>query len=227
MGLGARPSSRPGTTPSGSRAAPTRGLHASRDWDHAGHQLRRIRRAVLSSPADAQRDLEDDRMKWLRTHPDADVLSGYANRTLDEGDQRSIADHLESCEPCRDSVMILRQLTVSEGGALPPRVLDKVLEGRTTGRRVILPVDDSADPGGRRLSLWTRGAIAAGSIAAALLLLLQRRQGTSGGRSRPLRFHPPRALLGATLTPTYSPSPLLHPYDSLTLSSPFRRPPVP
>ncbi len=83
-------------------------------------------------------------MKWLRTHPDADVLSGYANRTLDEGDQRSSAEHLESCEPCRDSVMILRRLMVSEGGALPPRVLDKVLEGRTTGRRVILPVGHAA-----------------------------------------------------------------------------------
>src|SRR5260370_3492957 len=167
MGLGARPSSHPGTTPSGSRAAPTRGLHASGDWNHARHQLRRLTRPVLSIPADAQKDLEDDRMKWLRTHPDADVLSGYANRTLDEGDQRSSAEHLESCEPCRDSVMILRRLMVSEGGALPPRVLDKVLEGRTTGRRVILPVDDSADPRGRRLSFWTRRAIAAASTRAA------------------------------------------------------------
>ncbi len=163
-------------------------------------------------------------MKWLRTHPDADVLSGYANRTLDEGDQRSIAEHLESCEPCRDSVMILRQLTVSEGGALPPRVLDKVLEGRTTGRRVILPVDDSADPGGRRLSLWTRGAIAAGSIAAALLLLLQPHQVTAGERAGLLRFDPPRPLVGATLTATYAPGALLNRYDSLTLRARLRRP---
>src|SRR5258708_9492336 len=139
-------------------------------------------------------------MKWLRTHPDADVLRGYANRALDEGGQRRIAEHLESCEPCRDSVMILRQLTVSEGGALPPRVLDKVLEGRTTGRRVILPVDDSADPGGRRLSLWTRGAIAAGSIAAALLLLLQPHQVTSGERAGLLRLYPPPPPVGATPT---------------------------
>src|SRR5258708_21273044 len=200
MGLGARPSSRPGTTPSGSRAAPTRGLHASRDWDHARHQLRRITRPVLSSPADAQTDLEDDRMKWLRTHPDADVLSGYANRTLDEGDQRSIAEHLESCEPCRDSVMILRQLTVSEGGALPPLWLDKVLEGRTTGRRVILPVDDSADPGGRRLSLWTRGAIAAGRIAAPLLLLLHLQPVPAGERACLFDLDPPPLLVGATLS---------------------------
>src|SRR5258708_12008174 len=210
MGLGARPSSRPGTTPSGSRAAPTRGRDAWREWGHGRHQLRRITRPVLSSPADAQTDLEDDRMKWLRTHPDADVLSGYANRTLDEGDQRSIAEHLESCEPCRDSVMILRQLTVSEGGALPPRVLDKVLEGRTTGRRVILPVDDSADPGGRRLSLWTRGAIAAGRTPPPPPPPLHPPDVTAGELPGPLRFIPPRPLLLATPPATYGPSALLN-----------------
>src|SRR5260370_35260925 len=155
MGLGACPSSHPGTTPSGSRAAPTRGLHASGDWNHARHQLRRLTRPVLSIPADAQKDLEDDRMKWLRTHPDADVLSGYANRTLDEGDQRSIAEHLESCEPGRDSVMILRQLTGPEGRAVPPRVLDKVLEGRTAGRAVSLPGHESARPEAARLRRGT------------------------------------------------------------------------
>lgn len=163
-------------------------------------------------------------MKWLRLHPNADALSGYANRTLDDGDQRSVAEHLASCESCRDGVMILRTLMGSESYALPPRVLDKVLEARATGRRVILPVDDSADPRGLRLSLWTRSAIAAGSIAAALLFLLQPNQVTAGERTGLLRFDPPRPRVGATLTATYAPGALLNRYDSLTLRARLRRP---
>src|SRR5206468_11472849 len=125
MGLGARSPGSPGTASRRSRASPTRGLHPSRDRDHARHQFRRITRPVLSGTRDAEKDLEDDSMKWLRLHPHDDALSGYASRTLDDGHQRSVAEHLESCEPCRDSVMILRRLMASQGDILPPRVLDK------------------------------------------------------------------------------------------------------
>jgi len=82
-------------------------------------------------------------MSWSFLHPNADRLVGFASHTLPERDERRVAQHLESCIQCRDTVIVFRGVDDEARDARPrDDVLERILASRAAGRRTILPVED-------------------------------------------------------------------------------------
>ena len=162
-------------------------------------------------------------MRWSFSHPNTDMLVGFASRTLATPDERRVAQHLESCTQCRDTVVVLRAVDDVERDAQPrDELLERILTSRAVGRRTILPVDDVAVPRQRR-PVAQLAAIAAAALLAALLLRSSR-DVSAGERTGYLRLDPARPLPQAVVRATYTPSAFLQGFDSLVLRARFRRP---
>jgi len=163
-------------------------------------------------------------MMWSFRHPKADLLAGFASRTLTADEHRTVAQHLEACIRCRETVAALRAVGDLASDAEPSdAVLERILASRSAGVRTILPTDDISVTAPRRSRAWVAGIAAA---AALLTIFLIRGSGevSAGERTGHLRLDPARPLPGATVRVSYAPSAGLQGFDSLLLRARFRRP---
>src|SRR5258708_7077413 len=127
-------------------------------------------------------------MNWSFSHPDTDTLAGFASRTLATPDERRVAEHLESCAECRDTVVVLRGVDDMERDAEPrDELLERILSTRSGGHRTILPTDDATVMTRRRPVARLAGL----AIAAALLAVNPLRGPAEGFARRPTGSVPP------------------------------------
>ena len=163
-------------------------------------------------------------MSWSFSHPNTDTLVGFASHSLSSPDERQVAQHLESCTQCRDTVIVLRAVNDDVPHGQPPEeLLERILASRAAGRRAILPVDDVTVTRNRRPVARLAGL----ATAAALLAVILGRgshEVSAGERTGYLRLDPARPLPGALVRATYTPSAFLQGFDSLVLRARFRRP---
>jgi len=163
-------------------------------------------------------------MSWSFSHPNPDTLVGFASRTLATPHERGVAQHLESCTQCRDTVVVLRAVDDVERDAQPrDELLERILSSRSAGHRTILPTDDATVMTRRRPVARLAGlAIAAALLA--VILFRGSREVSAGERTGYLRLDPARPLPGALVRAAYTPSAFLQGFDSLVLRARFRRP---
>jgi hypothetical protein len=163
-------------------------------------------------------------MSWSFSHPNTDTLVGFASRTLATPDERRVAQHLEACTECRETVVVLRAVDDVERDAQPrDELLERILSSRAAGHRTILPTDDATVMTRRRPVTRLAGL----AVAAALLAVIffrGSREASAGERTGYLRLDPARPLPGALVRATYTPSAFLQGFDSLVLRTRFRRP---
>src|SRR5438034_4350130 len=163
-------------------------------------------------------------MNWSFSHPNTDTLGGFASRTLATPDERRVAQHLESCTECRDTVVVLRAVDDLERDAQPrDEVLERILSTRSTGHRTILPTGDATAPRRRRPLTRLAWLVAAAALLA-VILFRGSREASAGERTGYLRLDPARPLPGALVRAAYTPSAFLQGFDSLVLRARFRRP---
>jgi len=163
-------------------------------------------------------------MSWSFLHPNTDTLVGFASRTLATRGERRVAQHLESCTQCRDTVVMLRAVDDVERDAQPrDELLERILSSRAAGHRTILPTDD-ATVMTRRPLVARLGGLAIAAALLAVILFRGSREVSAGERTGYLRFDPVRPLPGAVVRATYTPSAFLQGFDSLVLRARFRRP---
>lgn len=91
----------------------------------------------------------------FKRHPSYATLNQFADGELEGRRYRRVASHLADCSRCRQEVAFIRRagdLARSlETPAVPTEILDRVLERRTTGERVLLPPESpGAEPEPRR-----------------------------------------------------------------------------
>ena len=163
-------------------------------------------------------------MSWSFSHPNTDTLVGFASRTLATPDERRVAQHLEACTECRDTVVVLRAVDVVERDAQPrDELFERILLSRAAGLRTILPTDDATVMTRRRPVARLAGlAIAAALLA--VILFKGSREVSAGERTGYLHLDPARPLPGALVRAAYTPSAFLQGFDSLVLRARFRRP---
>lgn len=103
----------------------------------------------------------------LKRHPSYATLNRFADSELGPRRRRRVANHLAACDRCRKDVTFIRQAgEVARSLAKPPLpdgLLERVLERRAAGERVILPLES---PG----AVQGRGPKAAPVVAAVLTL---------------------------------------------------------
>jgi len=99
-----------------------------------------------------------------QAHPDADLLTAFAEQALSGAEREGVLQHLALCEDCRDVVT----LSLPAADTTPPQTADE------NGVRTTVPQAESRAP--RKLSLaWPTlrwAALAAGAVAAAAVLLV-------------------------------------------------------
>jgi hypothetical protein len=156
-------------------------------------------------------------------HPKADLLEGFASHVLTAAEQRTVAQHLESCVACRETVTALREVENVARDAEPgDRLLERIVASRSAGVRSILPTEDvRVSAPGRTARLV---GLATAAVLLAILLFRGSREASAGDRTGYLRLDPARPLPGATVQATYTPSAVLQGFDSLVLRARFRRP---
>ncbi len=163
-------------------------------------------------------------MSWSFSHSNTDTLVGFASRTLATPDERRVAQHLESCTQCRDTVVALRAVDDVERDAQPrDELLERILSSRSAGHRTILPTDDGTVPAHRRPLTRLAWLVAAAALLA-IILFRGSRDVSAGERTGYLRLDPARPLPGALVRAAYTPSAFLQGFDSLVLRARFRRP---
>jgi AhpC/TSA family protein len=163
-------------------------------------------------------------MSWSFSHPNTDTLVGFASRTLATPDERRVAQHLEACTECRDTVVVLRAVYVVQHDAQPrDEVLERIISTRSAGHRTILPTDDAAIPA-RRRPLTRLAWLVAAAATLAVILFRGSREVSAGERTGYLRLDPARPSPGALVRAAYTPSAFLQGFDSLVLRARFRRP---
>lgn len=141
-------------------------------------------------------------MVFLR-HPSWADLNRFADGELSPSRQRQVSEHLAGCSRCRREVAFVRQagqLARSlETPPVPEEILDRVLERRAEGDRVLLPLESpGARPAPRRRILP--------AAAAALVLLVAGLFATTGlleADHGGLRIEPERPTAGELLTVHY------------------------
>lgn len=112
--------------------------------------------------------------RW--NHPGFAALNRYVDDELDEQNRAHVAAHITGCTRCRETVDRIRALgeaarTLPQPGA-PGELLDRILERRAAGERVILPTDTPGRPRRRpRVPARIAAAIATVVAAGALALL--------------------------------------------------------
>lgn len=81
----------------------------------------------------------------LLLHPREATLLRYAAGSAQDTARRRVASHLADCDKCRGTVQSTRELRVAlaSGGAVgaPDPLLQRILQSRMQGERVILPVE--------------------------------------------------------------------------------------
>ncbi|MEO5800132.1 MAG: hypothetical protein ABIS00_11900, partial [Gemmatimonadales bacterium] len=81
----------------------------------------------------------------LLLHPREATLLRYAAGSAKETARRQVASHLADCDRCRGTVQSTRELRtmLASGGAVgaPDPLLQRILQSRVQGERVILPVE--------------------------------------------------------------------------------------
>src|SRR2546422_2673397 len=196
----------------------------SRDRRAARYHAGGIASALISGGQTRENSVARSHMSWSFSHPNTDTLVGFASRTLATPDERRVAQHLEACTECRDTVVVLRAVDVVERDAQPrDELFERILLSRAAGLRTILPTDDATVMTRRRPVARLAGlAIAAALLA--VILFRGSREGSAGERTGYLRLDPARALPGAPVRATYTPSAFLQGFDSLVLRARFRRP---
>src|SRR6266581_3542735 len=76
-------------------------------------------------------------------HPKADLLAGFASRSLTADEQRAVGQHLETCVRCRETVVALRAVGDVANDAQPSdAMLERIITSRSTGVRMVLPTED-------------------------------------------------------------------------------------
>src|SRR5258705_4598017 len=198
-------------------------IPASRDRaaprDHAGC----VARASIPSRQALENSVERSHMTWSFSHPNTDTLVGFASHTLATPDERRVAQHLESCTECRDTVFVLRAVDDRERDAEPrDELLERILSTRSGGHRTILPTDD-ATVMTRRRPVARLAGLAIAAVLLAVILFRGSREVSAGERTGYLRLDPARPSPGALVRATYTPSAFLQGFDSLVLRARFRR----
>lgn len=161
--------------------------------------------------------------KKLR-HPKFFDLSRYVDRGEDGADLDQMRIHLRDCTRCRDEVAWIKRLR-DESGSLsdvepPAGTLDRILERRAAGDRIILPVNAPAvDLAERRPLRWVGTGVAVAILAIVATISLTNRA-TAGSSN--LTFTPRQPQPGETIKIHYVPTIGLAGADSLRLRVRFR-----
>lgn len=141
----------------------------------------------------------------LGRHPGYASLNRFADGELSPRRHRRVASHLAGCSRCRQEVAFIRhagKLARSlEPPTMPDDILDRILEARADGSRVLLPLES---PGPRPRRSIARTAVPA--IAAVLTLLVVGLFASTRflQADKPdLRIAPERPRAGATLAIEY------------------------
>ena len=133
-------------------------------------------------------------MRWSFSHPNTDTLGGFASHTLPARVERRVAQHLESCVECRDTVIVFRAVDDEAHDAQPrDELLERILASRAAGRRTILPVDD-ATVTARRWPVARLAGLATAAVLLAVVLGRGSREVSAGERTGYLRLDPARPL---------------------------------
>jgi hypothetical protein len=121
-------------------------------------------------------------MNFPFIHPSDSALYDFADGTASAPHQNRVAEHLESCQDCRDRVAFRRELSAATrmlpSIEPPPGLLQRILADRSAGERAILPA------AARTRSSATSRVIRLGAVAAALIVIatvtiLERRSRTA------------------------------------------------
>jgi len=162
-------------------------------------------------------------MKWPFSHPTSDSLVEFASRPVHGSEQQRVAQHLETCSSCRESVAVLRDLQRASHDVEPSdALLQRIIASRAAHVRTLLPTEDVVDAPAR----WRTALLAAvaGVVLMVGVFLWASNDASAGLRTGFLRFDPPRPLPGAVVQAFYTPGAPLQRYDSLVLRARFRRP---
>ena len=109
-----------------------------------------------------------------RLHPGIRRLKRFADRESSPRETERVAEHLERCPRCAESVAFFRRLSSDVRAAAAPApsddLLARILASRAAGERVVLPADGTPAPA------WRRRGVLAGlsATAAAAVFLLAR-----------------------------------------------------
>ncbi len=163
-------------------------------------------------------------MRIFARHPDAETLSQYASRTLNEDERLATGRHLEQCTTCRETVKVLRQLTDLGAESVESQsqdILARVLDSRAAGARALLPTAEPVPIRSRRLPLAAGAGVAA---IIAVVYLFSIRNVSAGSRTGTLTFEPAAPQPGQIVRATYEPNAPLARFDSVVLRARFRRP---
>lgn len=136
-------------------------------------------------------------------HPGYPTLNRFADGELEPAEARRVSAHLAKCSRCRAEVAFIRRAgevaRSIETPPVPAAILDRVLERRAEGERVLLPLESpgAAPPARRRLIPAAAAAIVL--FAAGLFLTTGVLEADRGG----LHVTPERPHAGQTLTIHY------------------------
>ncbi len=154
-------------------------------------------------------------------HPSYATLNRFADGELGPRRRRRVANHLAACDRCRKDVAFIRQAgELARSLADPPLpdgLLERVLERRADGERVILPLES---PG----AVQDRGPKAAPAVAAVLTLVavgLFVSTGLLQADRAGLRTLPERPRAGQPLTVEYEGGYEFSDLDHLSLRTRF------
>ncbi len=147
-------------------------------------------------------------------HAGFSLLSRFADGALSGLRRHWVANHLARCSACRQTVSSVREWTTAAQSLpvpqLPADALDRILERRAAGVRVILPVTDPA-VGGFRLARPLSAAALLVLLAGSSLVL------RSMTRTGELEFVPARPQRGEEVMVVYSGDPRLAEAARVTL----------
>lgn len=155
-------------------------------------------------------------------HPRSARLIEYANRELAPTTRSRVADHLASCTKCRRRLSAIKRVkkvaTQVYDREPPTNLLDRILERRAAGERVILPSNNPPPP---HHGWWKRAAAATVPVSVIILVAIV---GTRelGADFSELRFEPAQPVRGASISVEYRSTSMLAAEDSLVLRARYR-----
>jgi len=159
----------------------------------------------------------------LSRHPSFSRLRAFALGEADATQRRRVARHLERCARCRETISRVREVVAAarELEAPPADALERIVDRRGRGERVVLPVAPAG--GARRAWPLQRVAAIAVLIAGALVYALARTGELEALRSE-LRITPAAPRMGEPIRIEYRATSRLEDEPRLVLRARFRTP---
>ena len=159
-------------------------------------------------------------------HPRFSQLNRFSDDDLCGSARARVASHLAACTRCRRIVQSIREISEHAPNVLlekpDPGLLDKIVERRSRGDRVILPI---ADPQPPSVPGWQVVGVAATAMVIVLtvFIVVLTIEPLRADHSA-LRFAPDKPVRGSVIQAEYRPAGLLAAELQLVLRVRFRRP---